>query len=1071
MRNLPCLGGLRSRATECAHDARDELEPWSVPCYPFLELARDDRRLPIGLYDRVVTESLSAALAELPDELKELGPLEGADAPHALARLLHDRIVHALAGLPSKDRIGHQVRLVNDVLELVSARAARGTVESGDRLASQAQRLQAILQPAVGPAVAKAPPRPQIPLSSSDLLVNGRHDPSIGPEVVKELASADRVDLLCSFLKWSGFRLVQDALREFVDRNGGGALRVLTTAYMSATQRRALDALVEMGAQLRVSYDTSRTRLHAKAWLFHRDSGFTTAYVGSSNLSHAAMVDGLEWNVRLSAVDNGAIVDKFEAAFGQYWDDVDFRAYDAVEFDEAVTRQKRAGLAPYLRFDITARPHQQEILDELEAERARGHCRNLVVAATGTGKTIVAALDYKRLRRSMGRDRLLFVAHRRQIIDQSHTTFQVVLADGAFGEALYSGEVPSTWDHVFANVQSLNADRLLQFDRDHFDVIIVDEFHHAAASSKTYASLLAHFQPKYLIGLTATPERADGQTVLDWFDGRIGSELRLWKALDPGLLSPFQYFGVGGAPDLRGVKWSRGQYDTKTLSNVYTADHLFAKRVIQQVHAKVADPLAMRALGFCVDVAHARFMADRFNEAGIGAAAVWADTPQAERQAKWQALRGGELQCLFSVNLFNEGVDLPDVDVVLFLRPTESATVFLQQLGRGLRRSEDKECLTVLDFIGHAHRKFRFDARYRAIVGGTRHSIKQQVERGFPALPSGCIIQLDRQSERAVLENIEQVLRQGGRAQADDLRALGDVDMSTFLADAGLELEDVYAKEGRCWTRLRRDAGLLTASRGDDDDQIERGLARMLHLDDPFRLQGIRALVSPDSPPRADDQDPLQRWLFALLGYVRRPLTDLANVWKTLWQSPALREEIRQLTLLLEDRTRHLTHPYAGTPLYVHATYTLDEILTGLDERNKKGGIKRVQTGVYYSVAHDADALFVTLEKLDKDYSPTTRYRDYPISATRFHWETQGNCHPATPTGRRYLNAERGAKGRVLLFVRLRKSDERGITMPYVFLGPAYCDTHRSERPVQIEWLLDQPMPASFFQEAKVAAG
>ncbi|MBK6517294.1 MAG: DUF3427 domain-containing protein [Polyangiaceae bacterium] len=1030
-----------------------------------------------GLYDQPITREVDALLNAVAPELAQTGELDEHHAPVALARLLHPRVVRALASLEGEDRRDRQLRLVNKVLELLREGAPKGVVLEGDQVAPPPRQLLAILEAVQEPARPRVPARPRIPLANSDLLVNGPHDLSLGPELGREIASADRLDVLCSFLKWSGLRLVEEQLLAFCERRGGQALRVLTTAYMMATERRALDALVEMGAQVRVSYDSQQTRLHAKAWLLHRESGFSTAFVGSSNLSAAAMLDGLEWNVRLSQVDNGPILEKFSATFEQYWEDTAFRPFDRDEFDHAIDRSRRAQLEPFLILDVQPRPHQVEMLEELAAERANGHTRNLCVAATGTGKTVIAALDYKRLRSELPRDRLLFIAHRREILAQSQATFKVVLRDGAFGEQLVAGERPDRWSHVFASIQSLTEETLEKIPPDHFDVVIVDEFHHAAAP--TYERLLDRLKPRVLLGLTATPERTDGQSILRWFDGRVASELRLWKALDQGLLSPFQYFGIGGAPDVSGVRWSRGRYDTAALSNVYTADHLFALRVVQEVAKKVTDVSKMRALGFCVDIAHAELMTRTFNGRGIPSAMVSGETRLQERDARLRDLQAGALRCLFSVDLFNEGVDLPDVDTVLFLRPTESATVFLQQLGRGLRRADGKECLTVLDFIGSASRRFRFDHRYRAIIGGTRRIVERAVERGFPSLPSGCAIQLDKQAQATVLENIQQQLGLGVRGLIDDLRTTvaqrgPSVSLATFIQDAGVDLEDVYS-QGRCWTSLRRAAGVSLGRRGPDDDQLERALGRMLHVDDSLRLDGMRALLRASSPPRADAAEPLQRLLFALLGYVRRPFTELGEAWSALWKSDALRSEIAELLDLLADRVRHLTHPLDGVlaalPLRVHGTYTLDEAMTAVDERTAKGGIKRIQTGSFRCERWRSDLHFITLEKSEKEYSPTTLYNDYAMSPVRFHWETVGNCHPDTETGRRYLCTVRGADVHSLAFVRRRRTDARGETMPYLFLGEVFYATHRGARPMQLEWELARPMPAGFFQATKIAAG
>lgn len=1028
---------------------------------------------PEGLYEHPLTRELARVLSDLGAERAVVDDLDAHLAPLAITRALEPRLLRALESLEPPE----QLTLANALLDFLHEHAPKGGLRADDHLAPPARQLLAILAAPDGPRAPSAPPRPTIPLASSDLLVNGPHDLSLARELRLELASADRVDLLCSFIKWSGFRLIEQELRDFCARRGGENLRVLTTVYMLATESRALEALQDMGAQVRVSYDTERTRLHAKAWLLHRSSGFTTAFIGSSNLSAAAMLDGTEWNVRLSHADNAGILDKFSATFEQYWDDPLFRAFDRDEFVQAVQRSKKAALAPLLIVDVEPRAHQQEILEDLAAERTHGHTKNLVVAATGTGKTIVAALDYKNLRKQHGCDRLLFVAHRREILQQSLTAFRVVLRDGSFGEPFVAGSRPDTWNHVFASIQSLDAEALEQIPPDWFDVIIVDEFHHAAAPS--YERLLTRMKPKFLVGLTATPERADGRSVLSWFDDRIASEIRLWKALDQGLLTPFHYFGIGGAPDVSGVKWSRGRYDSTALSNVFTADHVFVKRILQEIVHKVPDVSAMRALGFCVDVAHARFMADAFQKAGIHSAFVHGETPSAERDARLRELRDGSLRCLFSVDLFNEGVDIPDVDTVLFLRPTESATVFLQQLGRGLRRAENKACLTVLDFIGSANRRFRFDQRYRAIVGGTRRTVQREVERGFPSLPSGCVIQLDRVAQETVLENIKAQLGVGRRALVEDLRGViaehgPDTTLARFLEDSGAELEDVYSGGGS-WTTLRREAGVALPARGEHEEQYERALGRMLHLDDDLRLDGIRKMVRSEKTPTANDKDAVQRFLFTLLGYVRRPYDEMAQAWTELWRCSAVRDEIGQLLSLVEDRARRVTMPLEGRlrelPLRTHASYTLDEIMSAIDERSSKNGIKRIQTGSFQCQRLRTDLHFITLEKSEKEYSPTTLYNDYAISPTRFHWETVGNLHPDTDTARRYLRTVRGAEHSSLLFVRERKKDARGETMPYVLLGEAFYIGHRGSRPMQIEWELARAMPAGFFQATKIAAG
>lgn len=1051
-----------------------------------------------GLYDLLLTRELSDLAARVAERRlhPHVAPLDPEAAPEHLARFAHDLLRRALRGVDARDA-KKQAELVNRLVDLLLEHAPEGGLEPDDAVALPPEVLRAVVASTPLGSV-EPPPSPGIPLRTSDLLVNGPRELSVGPEILKEIASADRVSLLCSFLKWSGVRLVRDALRAFLERRPGG-LRVLTTVYMGATDRRALDELVRLGARVRLSYDTERTRLHAKAWLFHRDSGFSTALIGSSNLSRAALLDGVEWNVRVSAVENPAILSKFEVTFEQYWNEGEFVDYeparDAERFDCARARalggERGEEAIEISGLEVEPRPFQREILEGLEAERLRGHTRNLVVAATGTGKTVVAALDFRRERMRHGARRgeqddplrgalpgdlsLLFVAHREEILTQSRRMFREVLRDGTFGELLVGGAVPATGRHVFASIQSLRADRLAEIPPEAFDFVVLDEFHHAAAP--TYERLLSHLRPKILLGLTATPERADGEDILRHFDGRIAAELRLWTALDQGLLCPFQYFGVHDGTNLATVEWKRGSYDVSELEKVYTADDYRVRLVLRELAEKVEDVGRMRALGFCVSIAHAEFMAKRFAEHGIPAKAVSANTPSGERVAALQELKAGAIKVLFAVDLFNEGVDLPDVDTVLFLRPTESATVFLQQLGRGLRRAEGKACLTVFDFIGNAHKKFRFDVRFRALVGGTRQTIKEQIKQGFPSLPAGCAIRLDRESQDRVLANVQHALGLGWQGLVADLEGLpGDISLVDFLRESGAELEDVYASR-HSWTELRRRAGRLTGPVPAGEATLAERVGSMLHVDDGLRIAAFREWLGRDEPPEVapvgTTEHRLQMMLLAVLNLAGEPISEMATTLASVWNHRAVREEIVELLGILDDRTRSVFVPMAidrlaASPLLVHAEYTRDEIFAGLGITSNDR-IVRPQAGVYYDAKQRVDIFLVTLNKTEREYSATTMYQDYPISPKLFHWESQNSTRERSETGQRYINhAARGSS--VLLFVR---SDKRanGRTMPYTFLGPVRYVSHERERPMQIIWGLEHEMPARFFLETKIAAG
>ena len=639
----------------------------------------------------------------------------------------------------------------------------------------------------------RGPTLPDIPLLDTTLLTNAPGEPRVGHQILTEIDSADSIDVVMAFVRRSGLRPLQGALRDHCAQ--GKRLRLLTTTYTGSTEGLALDLLSNLGAEVRVSYDTNSTRLHAKAWVFERSSGFTTAYVGSSNLTHSAQVSGMEWNVRLSSARNPAAIAKIQAVFESYWQAPDFAAYDAAAFQSATGRSQHplenmAGLSP---IEIRLEPFQERLLELVAVARTQGRHRNLLVSATGTGKTVMAAVDYARLSQQLPRARLLFVAHREEILQQGRATLRHALRDPGFGDMWVGSSRPHSFEHVFASVQALARADLSLFERDHFDMVIVDEFHHAAAP--TYEAILEYFEPRELLGLTATPERADGLPVLHWFDDKIAAELRLWDAIEQHRLSPFAYYGIHDGVDLRSIPWQRGRgYETAGLTRKYTNDASWARLVFSQMLERVDDLETLRCLGFCVSVEHAQFMATEFALLGVRATSVSGETPAVEREQVLRDLREGRLQAIFSVDVLSEGVDIPNVNVVLLLRPTESATVFLQQLGRGLRLAPGKTLCTVLDFVATHRREFRFDLRYRALLGGTRRQLEDAVASGFPYLPAGCHIELDRVSSESVLRSLREAIPSTWRAKVAELRSLHSVSGEV----------DPGALPARNWPRARR---------------------------------------------------------------------------------------------------------------------------------------------------------------------------------------------------------------------------------------------------------------------------
>ena len=572
--------------------------------------------------------------------------------------------------------------------------------------------------------------------------------------------------------------------------------------------------------------------------------------------------------------------------------------------------------------------------------------------------------------------------------------------------------------------------------------------------------------------MTATPERADGRDVTEWFGGRIAAELRLWEALDRGLLCPFQYFGIHDDVDLSGVAWRRSRgYEPVALSNVYTGHHARAMKIAQAVVDKVGDPGGMRALGFCVSIEHAEFMAARFNQYGISSAAISTRSTRDERLAALRDLRRGSLKAVFAVDLLNEGVDVPEIDTVLFLRPTESPTVFLQQLGRGLRLADNKACLTVLDFIGNQNAAFRFDLRYRALTGTSRRELERQVEAGFPYLPAGCHVELDPVAAGIVLGNIRRALHLRWRDLVVELRRLGDIGLAEFLKESGMEPEDLYRSRKGGWTQLRREAGWETRASGPHDDRIASAAGRLLHVDDLERLEQYRrALANPQLAQEGSRAGRLLAMLHFTLWGASEPHGNLADRLYRIHEDDARREELMEVLDLLGERLARVTlpaDPEGVRPLHVHAHYRLAEALAAFGMANPSS----MRQGVFHFDSERADAFFVTLRKTERHYSPTTLYQDYAISPRLFHWESQSTTTERSPTGQRYVHHERLGSS-VHLFLRETKEADGLLGPPaYLYAGTIRYVSHESERPLRIIWRLDHDLPADLFHAARVAAG
>jgi len=1050
-------------------------------------------KLADGVYEKVISKQLKDELEKAIKEKQIWVDEENMDSASAVRYL--SSYVEKLVKICLKkisdddgDTVPNELKLTNEVVKYLESHIPE--LGSDNQVVPENNILTSLTNQR-NQAEKRKWERPETSLTRSFLFTNSHNDASMVSELSREIASADRLDMLVSFIRLSGLNGIYPALYSFTNR--GGHLRVITTTYMGATDPKAIKRLAQLpNTEIKISYDVKSTRLHAKSYMFYRESGYSTAYVGSSNLSHAAIADGLEWNMKVTAQDLPEVVQKMSATFETYWHADDFKDYEPDDFNKlqaAIDKERgRSALDGTINYSFTIHPYayQQAILDALDVERhGRNSWRNLVVAATGTGKTAISAFDYQRFANSRKGQvtKLLYIAHRKEILVQARDCFRQVLKDAHFGEVCAGGDMPHQMQHLFLSIQTFNSRKLWEnMDPDYYDMIICDEIHHAPANS--YQKLLSYFKPKILLGLTATPERMDGLDVLKYFDNHIAAEIRLPDAIEKRLLVPFHYFGVEDPIDLSDVAWKNGEYDQKELNIRYALNETTAKSrakaILQALERYTADPRDVRGLGFCVSKEHALYMANFMNAHNWPSLCLTADSAKEDRAAAKGKLESGQIRFIFTVDLFNEGVDIPCVNTEMFLRPTNSMTIFLQQLGRGLRLDTDKDCLTVLDFVAQATKQYNYAARFEALSGRGHYSIKEEIIKQFPHAPKGCYIQLEEIAQKRVLDNIRSRLRRD-EWYKECVKQLADSQtnvptLTEFLTAADVEPGQFFNGK-RTYQRLLANAVVIPDFDWTTTENILAGaIPRLLTIDSPKWIQFLRSCIETGPRPISQvESQYLRMWQFTVWQKDWQEC-GLKDAWDGFFSLIRTRQGKREVSELLDWLWDHIsiTPKNAGlpwpTPLEVYCRYSRDQLFAALG-LNKPSSVRE---GVKYLnqknsvVTKDTDVFLVTLNKSEKEFSDTTLYDDYSIDSQLFHWQSQSTTTPDSKTGQRYINQNENGSI-VLLFVRERKQDIYKNTMAYTFLGQArFVQTHGS-RPMTIIYRLDNPIPAAFREKTETS--
>ena len=622
-------------------------------------------------------------------------------------------------------------------------------------------------------------------------------------QLLNSLKRADSVDIVVSFLMESGVRMLLGELDNALKR--GAKIRILTGNYLGITQPSALYLIKhKLGEQVNLRFYNEKNRsFHPKSYMFHYKD-YSTIYIGSSNISKSALTSGIEWNYRFSSKTDSHNYEKFYNTFLDL-----FEHHSIVIDDDELKRYSKNWHRPAVskdldRYDLQddettnnlalfePRGAQIEALCALENTRAEGAGRALVQAATGVGKTYLAAFDSKDY------ERVLFVAHREEILKQAAQSFKNVRNSDDYG--FFDGESKCTdKSMIFASVATLGRSEYLNnkyFASDYFNYIVIDEFHHAV--NDQYQRIVNYFKPQFLLGLTATPERMDGRNIYEICDYNVPYEISLKEAINKGMLVPFHYYGIFDDTDYSKLHIVRGRYDEKELNETYIGN-VHRYELIYKYYCKYG---SRQALGFCCSKEHAREMAREFSSRGIPSVAVFSDASgeyTEKRNVAIQKLKNGEIRAIFSVDMFNEGVDITSVDMVMFLRPTESPIVFLQQLGRGLRKCRGKEFLTVLDFIGNYEKA----GRVRFLLEGKSDMYREGCHLSDTLrFPDDCMVDFDlklidlfAEMDRKHLKLKDQVINEYFRVKDLLGKRPTRLDLFTYMDDNIYETAITHSKD------------------------------------------------------------------------------------------------------------------------------------------------------------------------------------------------------------------------------------------------------------------------------------
>lgn len=914
-------------------------------------------------------------------------------------------------------------------------------------------------------------------------------------ELTTSLETCERFYFSVAFMNFSGIQLLLEALQEAKNRGVSG--KILTSTYLNFTDPKALEKVRQFeNVNLKVFVTDQTVGFHTKAYIFEYKDSYKVI-IGSSNVTQSALKSNVEWNVEVISKQDASFIKQVIKEFNSLWErssevtDDFLHDYSELFHNLRQVTEQNKGIYEKAAY-ITPNSMQKRAIENMGRLRAMGEKKALVIAATGTGKTYMSAFDVRHLRPQ----RLLFVVHREEILQKAKETFEKLMHgfDVSFG-LLTGTQKDLQADYLFANIRTLS-NHYHQFDPYEFDYVIYDEAHHATADS--YQKVIDYFDPTFMLGMTATPERGDGRSIFDIFDQNVALEVRLHDALEDDIVVPFHYFGITDIEeiDLSDVSIDDMKEIAKRLQVNERVDF-----IIEKMQFYGHDGEKRKGLGFCANLDHACYMAKQFNNRGYPSVFLSSSDSGESRQKAIQELEDDAhpLQFLFTVDIFNEGVDIPSVNTVLMLRPTESPIVFIQQLGRGLRKYKQKQFLTVLDFIGNHTKAFLIAIALNGQRYYDKESLKVAITTDFAHLPGATHIQMDKISANRILEQIDQEKFMSAkylREQYQEFKKIRQGKVPYWLMDYykydGSPDPVKFIKKDRTYlnfvAKAEKDQQLTQMLENDIFERTLRWLSKHLPIKRPFDFAIMRYLLQHETVTLEQAKREILKWVDGVAD------DHVHHAMEYLSQDYFDTREKNEVPQLFEREGNALKRTSLWSQLLLHPVYQdyLNDVIEyGLFRYEREFGAKNYGIPFFklyeqynmaevallsnYRKTHSSFRgsgllkngneyfLFIDLHK-EADLDERIQYNDKFISQTQFQWESPNQTAQASETGQSIINnLEMGVH--LHLFVRKYKEIERGVREPFIYIGKGNTISYKEERPIEFQFELEGEVPESLYIE------